>query len=59
VGSVIRVGVVDDDDNILVEMELVVVLAGVPVDVPRAAAAVDEGGVIADGCCLLEDRGIM
>jgi hypothetical protein len=35
------------------------VLAGEDVDVPTAAAAVDEGGVIVDGCFLLEDGGIM
>jgi predicted enzyme related to lactoylglutathione lyase len=65
VGSVINVGVVDSDvvyagDNIVVEMDgvLAMVLAGEDVDVPMTAA-VDEGGVIVDGCFLLEDGGIM
>jgi hypothetical protein len=40
-------------------MELVAVLAGVSVIVPAAAAAVDDGGVIVDGCFFLEERGIL
>jgi hypothetical protein len=40
-------------------IKLVVVLAGVHVIVPTAAAAVDEGGVIVGGCFCFEDRDIL